>query len=105
VLKPDIAAPGLEILAAVADGEILPDGEVELNLYQGTSMASPHDAGSAALLKALHPTWTPSEIKSALMLTAYDSLLKEDKTTAADPFDIGRPHSASVGRPDWFGDE
>jgi len=89
VLKPDIAAPGLEILAAVADGEIPPDGLVELDLYQGTSMASPHDAGSAALLKALHPTWTPSEIKSALMLTAYDMLLKEDKTTAADPFDIG----------------
>ncbi len=89
VLKPDIAAPGLEILAAVADGVIDPDGETELDLYQGTSMASPHDAGAAALLTALHPDWTPAEIKSALMLTAYDMLLKEDKTTAADPFDIG----------------
>ncbi|MGV7977181.1 MAG: S8 family serine peptidase [Anaerolineaceae bacterium] len=89
VLKPDIAAPGLEILAAVADGVIDPDGETELDLYQGTSMSSPHDAGAAALLTALHPDWTPAEIKSALMLTAYDMLLKEDKTTAADPFDIG----------------
>ena len=52
-------------------------------------MASPHDAGSAALLKSLHPTWTPAMIKSALMLTAYDGVLKEDKVTPATPFDIG----------------
>ncbi len=89
VLKPDIAAPGVEILAAVADATIDPDGVTELDLYQGTSMASPHDAGSAALLTALHPDWTPAEIKSALMLTAYDGLLKEDKVTPTDPFDIG----------------
>ncbi|GAA5343199.1 MAG: hypothetical protein canaca05_06980 [Anaerolineaceae bacterium] len=89
VLKPDVSAPGLEILAAVADGTIEPDEEAEFDLYQGTSMASPHDAGAAALLKALHPDWTPAEIKSALMLTGYDGLLKEDKTTDADPFDIG----------------
>jgi len=89
VLKPDVSAPGLEILAAVADGTIEPDEEAEFDLYQGTSMSSPHDAGAAALLKALHPDWTPAEIKSALMLTGYDGLLKEDKTTDADPFDIG----------------
>ncbi|HAE86127.1 MAG TPA: hypothetical protein DCG78_06445 [Anaerolineaceae bacterium] len=89
VLKPDVSAPGLEILAAVADGTIEPDEEAEYDLYQGTSMSSPHDAGAAALLKALHPDWTPAEIKSALMLTAYDGLLKEDKTTPTDPFDIG----------------
>ena len=89
VLKPDIAAPGVAILAAVADGEIAPDGTTEIDLYQGTSMASPHDAGAAALLVALHPTWTPAEIKSALMLTANTDLLKEDGATAADPFDIG----------------
>lgn len=89
VLKPDIAAPGLEILAAVSDGTIAPSPDYEIELYQGTSMASPHDAGAAALLTALHPDWTPAEIKSALMLTAYDLLLKEDAATAADPFDIG----------------
>ena len=89
VLKPDVGAPGVEILAAVADNTIAPDGVADLNLYQGTSMASPHDAGSAALLKALHPTWTPAMIKSALMLTAYDTVLKEDKVTPATPFDIG----------------
>ncbi len=89
VLKPDVGAPGVEILAAVADNTIAPDGVADLNLYQGTSMASPHDAGSAALLKALYPTWTPAMIKSALMLTAFDGVLKEDKVTPATPFDIG----------------
>jgi uncharacterized repeat protein (TIGR01451 family) len=89
VLKPDLGAPGVEILAAVADSTIAPDGITEISLYQGTSMASPHDAGSAALLKSLHPTWTPAMIKSALMLTAYDGVLKEDKVTPTTPFDIG----------------
>lgn len=89
VLKPDVSAPGLEVLAAVKDGTIDPSPGAELDLYQGTSMSSPHVAGAAALLKVLHPDWTPAEIKSALMLTAYDGLLKEDKTTPADPFDIG----------------
>ena len=89
VLKPDVSAPGMEILAAVADGTIAPSEEYELDLYQGTSMSSPHDAGAAALLYAEHPTWTPAMIKSALMLTAYDGLLKEDKSTPADPFDMG----------------
>ncbi len=89
VLKPDIAAPGVAILAAVADETIAPSGDYEIDLMQGTSMASPHDAGAATLLKALHPTWSPSRIKSALMLTAYDGLLKEDKVTPTDPFDIG----------------
>jgi len=89
ILKPDVTAPGMEILAAVADGTIAPSTEAEYDLYQGTSMSSPHDAGAAALLYAQHPDWTPAMIKSALMLTAYDDLVKEDKTTPADPFDIG----------------
>lgn len=89
VLKPDVSAPGVDILAAVQDGTIAPSGDYELDLYQGTSMSSPHDAGAAALLYAQHPDWTPAMIKSALMLTAYDGLLKEDKTTPADLFDMG----------------
>ena len=90
VLKPDITAPGLEVLAAVADGVIDSDGTIQAALYQGTSMSSPHTAGAGALLSAVFPDWTVAQVKSALMLTAErDNLLKEDMETPADLFDFG----------------
>lgn len=90
VLKPDITAPGLEVLAAIADGVIDSDGAVQAALYQGTSMSSPHTAGAGALLSAVFPDWSVAQVKSALMLTAErDNLLKEDMETPADLFDFG----------------
>jgi hypothetical protein len=52
-------------------------------------MSSPHIAGSGALIKALHPDWTPGQIKSALMTTAWTQVVKEDGVTPATPFDDG----------------
>jgi subtilisin family serine protease len=71
LLKPDVIAPGQDILAAVA-----PPGNhgFDFNLYSGTSMSAPHVTGVAALLKQLHPNWSPMAIKSALMTSAYDVL-------------------------------
>jgi subtilisin family serine protease len=71
LLKPDVIAPGQDILAAVA-----PPGNAgrDFNLYSGTSMSSPHVAGIAALFKQLKPSWSPMMIKSALMTSAYDVL-------------------------------
>lgn len=92
LLKPDIAAPGTDILAAVADGTTAPDGQAEFDFYSGTSMASPHVAGAAALVMKLHPDWTPAEVQSALMTTALSNEtrpVKENGTTLADPFDVG----------------
>lgn len=91
-LKPDITAPGVQILAGntpTPDEEAGgPAGEY-FQAIAGTSMSAPHIAGSALLVAAAHPTWTPGQIKSALMTTATRDVVKEDTTTPADPFDVG----------------
>jgi uncharacterized repeat protein (TIGR01451 family) len=98
VLKPDITAPGVNILAAVADGTIPYSGTYELDLYQGTSMSSPHNAGSAALLMSLHPDWTPAEIKSAMMLTAEDGLMADRSLIPGDSLRPATPQDEGSGR-------
>ena len=84
VIKPDVSAPGQDVLAA--DGS---ENEAIWGLMSGTSMCSPHAAGAAALLMDLYPDWSPAEIQSALMTSADPTVLKEDATTPADPFDTG----------------
>ncbi len=81
ILKPDIASPGNDVVAAVAP----PSNHGRMwDFMSGTSMASPHIAGLGALIMAQHPTWLPSEIKSALMTSARDTV-----STANDPFSQG----------------
>ena len=87
VIKPDITAPGRRIIAAVNTTNST--DPPEFDIYQGTSMSSPHAAGAAALMRALYPGWTPAEIQSVLMSTALSTTLKEDAATSADPFDVG----------------
>lgn len=87
VLKPDISAPGVDILAAVHTTD--PTAGPEFGLLSGTSMSGPHLAGSAALVRGVHPEWTVAQVQSALMTTATDSMRKEDGTTPSDPFDRG----------------
>ncbi|TDD62673.1 serine protease [Kribbella antibiotica] len=91
-LKPDVTAPGLHILAGQTPTPESPSEGPPGNLYQviaGTSMSSPHVAGAAALLFALHPSWTPGQVKSALETTGKTTVKKPDRTTQADPFDYG----------------
>ncbi len=92
ISKPDVTAPGVQILAghtpASVDTATGPQGEL-FQAIAGTSMSSPHVAGAGALLKALHPDWTPGQIKSALMTSASRGVVKEDGVTPATPFDFG----------------
>lgn len=84
-LMPTIGAPGVAIWAA--HGKY---GETTWVYLSGTSMASPHLAGAAALVAAVHPDWTPAQIQSALETTAtMTDVHKEDGLTPADPFDVG----------------
>lgn len=107
LLKPDVIAPGQDILAAYSPSV----GGEEFNMISGTSMSSPHVAGLAALLRDLHPDWSPMMIKSALMTTGYD--VKDDTDAAGRTFRQGAGHvdpnkAASPGlvydsnRYDWF---
>jgi subtilisin family serine protease len=81
ILVPSVTAPGVDILAALGTGD-----SIEWGFESGTSMASPHTAGAGALLMSLHPGWTPAEVQSALMTTAYEDILNDDGVTPATTF-------------------
>lgn len=72
--KPDIAAPGVSILAAYPP----PDTEHSSGyaFLSGTSMACPHVTGIVALIKSAHPDWSPSAIRSALVTTGESYIVK-----------------------------
>ncbi|KAL2470039.1 Subtilisin-like serine endopeptidase family protein [Abeliophyllum distichum] len=102
-LKPDISAPGINILAAwppnIPPTVFSTDTRsVNWNLQSGTSMSCPHVSGIIALIKSAHPDWSPAAIRSALMTTAHqrditgDSIQVGGSTKASDPFDIGAGH-------------
>lgn len=99
IIKPDITAPGVRILAATSTDQLDIPGNVDGESFaylQGTSMSSPHIAGIAALLMGQHPTWSPAQVKSAIMTTARQDLVKENGSTPADPFDFGAGHADPV---------
>jgi minor extracellular serine protease Vpr len=78
-LKPDVSAPGGQILSAT-----LPNTNASrFAVFDGTSMATPHVAASAALLLELHPSWTPQEVKSALVSTAAPAWADTARTQEA----------------------
>ncbi|GAB3655925.1 hypothetical protein GCM10028833_31020 [Glycomyces tarimensis] len=93
LLKPDITAPGVEILAGLTPEH---NRGNDYGASQGTSMSSPHIAGLAALLVSENPDWTPMAVKSAMMTTAYQTDNSGDPIQRggedATPFDFGAGH-------------
>jgi len=85
LLKPDISAPGAQVLSST-----LPEfAGSPFAVFDGTSMATPHIAGSAALLLQLHPSWTPKQVKSALMSTAGPAFSDTSRTAEASVLEEG----------------
>ncbi|XP_024531986.1 subtilisin-like protease SBT5.6 isoform X1 [Selaginella moellendorffii] len=99
ILKPDISAPGLNILAAWTEANSptklpIDNRIVKYNIISGTSMSCPHVAGTAALLRAIYPSWSPAAIKSALMTTAsivnnLQQPILNGSGATANPFNFG----------------
>ncbi|PIW62514.1 S8 family serine peptidase [Shewanella sp. CG12_big_fil_rev_8_21_14_0_65_47_15] len=102
-LAPNIAAPGVNILAPYADEHPLNPGSAvsqDWNIISGTSMASPHIAGTMALVRQAHPNWTAAEVQSALEMTASQTVRRD---VDPDYLPEGHPatqHRAGAGRVD-----
>ncbi|XP_038681045.1 subtilisin-like protease SBT1.1 [Tripterygium wilfordii] len=103
VIKPDITAPGMNVLAAwppeTSPSNIYSDQRrVLFNVVSGTSMSCPHISGLVALLKSVHKDWSPAAIKSALMTTAYTNdnrrkpIVDAASNEPATPFHFGSGH-------------
>jgi subtilisin family serine protease len=113
-LKPDITGPGVDITAARSkDGFIGTPGEFYATI-SGTSMATPHVAGSAAILAQRHPDWTPQQLKAGLMASAKPNPAIGVFAQGAGRVDIARginqsvttnPASVSFGRQIWPHDD
>ncbi|KAI3959888.1 hypothetical protein MKW92_044879 [Papaver armeniacum] len=98
ILKPDVIAPGVNILAAYTGYGSESTSLEEFQIDSGTSMACPHVSGWAALLRKAHPKWSPAAIRSALMTTAYTvdstgkSITEFGTGNFSTPFQIGSGH-------------
>jgi subtilisin family serine protease len=90
-LKPDLTAPGVDILAGMTPTPANGVQGERYTYFSGTSQAAPEVVGVAALLKEAHPDWSPSALKSALMTSTYQQVANSDGS-ATNPFDRGAGH-------------
>ncbi|XP_031377315.1 subtilisin-like protease SBT5.3 [Punica granatum] len=102
ILKPDITAPGVSVIAAYTEARAPTDEEfdkrrIPFNAISGTSMSCPHVSGVVGLLKILYPSWSPAAIRSAIMTTAtpFDNAMEpilNASSYKATPFSYGAGH-------------
>jgi subtilisin family serine protease len=90
-LKPDVTAPGVDILAGMTPTPANGVQGERYTYYSGTSQATPEVTGVAALLKQGHPDWSPAALKSALTTSAYQQVVNSDGSPT-NPFDRGAGH-------------
>ncbi|TVT97619.1 hypothetical protein EJB05_57110 [Eragrostis curvula] len=101
LLKPDVAAPGVNILASWIPTTSLPIGQKQasqFNLVSGTSMACPHVAGVAATVKSWNPTWSPAAIRSAIMTTGATQLNNDRAPMTTDSGSVATPYDYGAGQ-------
>ncbi|MBA2337103.1 MAG: S8 family serine peptidase [Acidimicrobiia bacterium] len=89
IIKPDLVAPGVDILAATSPGGLLGVPGQLFRALGGTSMAAAHVAGVYAMLVQAHPDWSPAMAKSALVTSTRRDVYAEDGETPAEAFDMG----------------
>jgi subtilisin family serine protease len=94
ILKPDVTAPGVNILAGFSPDSAYSTAGENFAYLSGTSMSTPHVAGVAALIRQAHPDWSPATIKSALMTTSRQDISASGGVGSAGPFDFGAGHIA-----------
>jgi minor extracellular serine protease Vpr len=83
LIKPDVTAPGADVLSSVPATECSPvPPEGCWAFFGGTSMATPHLAGAAAVVRGIHPTWSAAEVRSAIVNTAQQNVLRHPETNA-----------------------
>ena len=92
-IKPDVVAPGVNVYSSVPSFACA--SPPCFAFFQGTSMATPHVAGSAALLIQLHPNWSPEQVKSALVNSAHRPVKSSTSGSA-----LQNPMSRGAGRID-----
>ncbi|MBW3649898.1 MAG: S8 family serine peptidase [Actinobacteria bacterium] len=85
-VKPDVVAPGVNVLSAVPANAC--DEPPCFAFFQGTSMATPHLAGSAAVVRAQHPQWSAAEVRSAIVNTAVRGVLRDYQGAQTIPLDV-----------------
>ncbi|EOY17969.1 Subtilisin-like serine endopeptidase family protein [Theobroma cacao] len=103
ILKPNLTAPGVNILAAWSEATTVTETEddtrvVPYNIISGTSMSCPHATGAVAYVKSFHPTWSPAAIKSALMTTAFP-MTSENNIDSEFAFGAGHINPALAAQP------
>jgi subtilisin family serine protease len=74
-IKPDVVAPGVHVLSSIPISFC--GGQPCFTFFQGTSMATPHLAGSAAVVRWLYPNWSAAQVRSAIVNTADRNVLKQ----------------------------